>query len=100
MHLPVPDIEREDPRRAPREARKRTIEAVAGIRRITRVADAGPNETVTLDSVIPGTGTVPVADVRISWLYLVRIENDTATFNHLRTGNAELRFRVQGVIAT
>jgi len=85
---------------APRRDLKLTVEGVDFIRRITSVADAGPNETVTLDSVIPGTGTVPIADVKISWLYLVRIENDTATFNHLRTGNAELRFRVQGVIAT
>ncbi len=85
---------------APRRDLKLTIEGVDYVRRITNVADAGPNETVTIDSVIPGVGTVPAADVRISWLYLVRLENDTATFRHLRTGNAELRFRVQGVIAT
>ena len=84
---------------APRRDLKLTIEGVDYIRRITNVADAGPNETVTIDSVIPGVGTVPAADVKISWLYLVRLENDTATFRHLRTGQAELRFRVQGVIA-
>ena len=69
------------------------------IRRITSVTDAGPNETVTVDSIIPGAGIIPLADVKVEWLNLVRIENDTATFRHLRTGKAELRFRVQGVIA-
>jgi len=92
-------LEEVDTTAAPRRDLKITVLGVDHIRRITSVIDAGPNETVTLDSVIPGAGTVPVADVKISWLYLVRIENDTATFNHLRTGNAELRFRVQGVIA-
>ncbi len=89
-----------DTTQAPRRDLKLTIEGVDFVRRITSVADAGPNETVTIDSVIPGAGTVPIADVKISWLNLVRIENDTATFRHLRTGVAELRFRVQGVIAT
>ncbi len=93
-------LEEVDTTLAPRRDLKLTIEGVDYIRRITSVADAGPNETVTIDSVIPGVGTVPAADVRISWLYLVRLENDTATFRHLRIGNAELRFRVQGVIAT
>ena len=93
-------LEEVDTSSAPRRDLKITIAGVDYIRRITAVADAGPNETVTIDSVIPGVGTVPAADVKISWLYLVRIENDTATFRHLRTGNAELRFRVQGVIAT
>ena len=96
-------LEEVDTASAPRRDLKITIASGASagdyIRRITDVTDAGPNETVTIDSVIPGAGTVPIADVKISWLYLVRIENDTATFRHLRTGNAELRFRVQGVIA-
>ena len=84
---------------APRRDLKITIAGVDYIRRITNVIDAGPNETVTIDSVIPGAGTIPAADVKISWLYLVRLESDTATFRHLRTGVAELRFRVQGVIS-
>ena len=84
---------------SPRRDLKMTVDGVDFIRRITSVADAGPNEVVTVDSVIPGAGTIPIADVKISWLYQVRIEGDTATFKHLRTGNGELRFRVQGVIA-
>ena len=95
-------LEEVDTTQAPRRDLKITIAsgASAGVyyRRITAVADAGPNETVTVDSVIPGAGTVPIADVKIEWLNLVRLENDTATFRHLRTGVAELRFRVQGVI--
>jgi hypothetical protein len=87
-----------DTTQAPRRDLKLTIEGVDYVRRITDVIDAGPNETVTLDSVIPGAGTVPAGDVKISWLNLVRLENDTATFRHLRIGVAELRFRVQGVI--
>ncbi len=85
---------------APRRDLKITIVGEGTfIRRITSVADAGPNETVTVDSIIPGAGIIPLADVKVEWLNLVRIENDTATFRHLRTGQAELRFRVQGVIA-
>ena len=84
---------------SPRRDLKLTIDGVDHIRRITSVADAGPNELVTINAVIPGAGTVPIANVKISWLYQVRIESDTATFNHLRTGVGELRFRVQGVIA-
>ena len=69
-------------------------------RRINSVIDAGPTETVTLDSVIAGAGTVPIADVKISWLYQVRLEGDSATFRHLRAGNSELRFQTSGVITT
>jgi len=88
-----------DTTQAPRRDLKITVVGEGTfIRRITAVADAGPNETVTVDSVIPGAGIIPIADVKIEWLNLVRIENDTATFRHLRTGVAELRFRVQGVI--
>jgi hypothetical protein len=68
-------------------------------RRINTVIDAGPTETVTLDSVIPGAGTVPIADVKISWLYQVRLEGDSATFRHLRLGQSELRFQASGVIS-
>jgi hypothetical protein len=92
-------LEEVDTAVSPRRDLKLTIEGVDYIRRITSVADAGPNEVVTIDSVIPGAGTVPADEVKISWLYQVRMEGDTATFNHLRTGVAELRFRVQGVIA-
>ncbi len=93
-------LEEVDTSSAPRRDLKITVVGEGTfIRRITVVADAGPNETVTLDSVIPGAGTIPIADVKVEWLYQVRLENDTATFRHLRTGVAELRFRVQGVIA-
>ena len=93
-------LEEVDTASAPRRDLKITVVGEGTfIRRINVVADAGPNETVTLDSVIPGAGTIPIADVKVEWLYQVRLENDTATFRHLRTGVAELRFRVQGVIA-
>lgn len=85
---------------APRRDLKITIAGVDYIRRINSVIDAGPNETVTLDSVIPGAGIIPAADVKVSWLYQVRISGDTATFRHLRLGESELRFQVSGVIAT
>jgi len=85
---------------APRRDLKITIAGVDYIRRINVVADAGPNETVTLDSVIAGTGTVPIADVKVSWLYQVRLRGDTATFRHVRLGRSELRFQVSGVIST
>lgn len=85
---------------APRRDLKIVINGVAYIRRINTVVDAGPNETVTLDSVIPGTGTIPAGDVKISWLYQVRLEGDTATFRHLRLGQSELRFQASGVIST
>lgn len=68
-------------------------------RQINVVIDAGATETVTVDSVIPGAGTVPIADVKISWLYQVRLEGDSATFRHLRLGMSELRFQASGVIA-
>lgn len=92
-------LEEVDTTKAPRRDLKLTIEGVDYVRRITLVADAGPNETVTLDSVIPGAGIVPAADVKISWLYQVRLEGDTATFRHIRLGDSELRFQVSGVIS-
>ncbi len=89
-----------DTTKAPRRDLKITVVGEGTfVRRITAVADAGPNETVTLDSVIPGVGTAAIADVKVEWLYQVRLVNDTATFKHLRTGVAELRFQVAGVIA-
>lgn len=92
-------LEEVDTTKAPRRDLKLTIDGVDFVRRITLVADAGPNEVVTLDSVVPGAGIVPIADVKISWLYQVRIVGDTATFRHLRLGDSELRFRVAGVIS-
>lgn len=74
---------------------------VAGVvyhRRITSVSDNGVIELVTVDGVIPGGGTVPKENVRVSWLTLARISGDTATFRHKYTGVAELRFRIRGVI--
>lgn len=85
---------------APRRDLKIVVQGVVYYRRITVVIDAGATETVTLDSVIPGAGTVPIADVKISWLYQVRLEGDSATFRHLRLGQSELRFQTSGVIAT
>jgi len=90
----------EVPLLAPRRDLKIVVQGVVYYRRITVVIDAGPTETVTLDSVIPGTGTVPIADVKISWLYQVRLEGDSATFRHLRLGQSELRFQASGVITT
>lgn len=70
----------------------------AHYRRIASVSDNGTIETVTLDSTIPGSGTVPKEDVSISWLTLSRITGDVATFRHRRLGEAELRFSTRGVI--
>lgn len=68
-------------------------------RRITNVTDAVlGEETYTIDSAIPGSGSVPAADVRISWLTPSRIVGDTATFRHLTLGEAELRFSIRGLI--
>jgi hypothetical protein len=68
-------------------------------RRITNVTDAVlGEETYTIDSAIPGAGSVPAADVRISWLTPSRIVGDTATFRHLTLGEAELRFSIRGLI--
>lgn len=83
---------------SPRRDLKITVQGVDYYRRITSVADAGPNEVVTVDSVIPGAGTVPIADVKISWLYFVRLEDDTASFRHNVLGTSDLRFTVKGVI--
>lgn len=84
------------------QAPRRDVEVlVAGVRyfrQITTVVDGGAFETITLDAVIPGTGTVPAADVRVSWLTLSRIVGDTATFKHQQRGVSELRFQVRGVI--
>lgn len=84
--------------RAPRRDLKMVIDGTTYYRRITSVSDNGTIETVTVDGVIPGAGTVPIADCRISWLTLSRIVGDSATFKHIRLGEAELRFVTRGVI--
>jgi hypothetical protein len=69
-------------------------------RRITDVTDNGNGtETVTVDSVV-GSGSPEfsaIAETRISWLNLVRIDGDIARFNHTYLGQAELSFRVRTV---
>ncbi len=84
------------------QAPRRDVEIVtpAGryFRRINSVVASTTEETVTLSAAIPGSGTVDPQDVRVSWLAPMRIVGDTATFRHLRRGEAELRFQVRGVI--
>lgn len=82
----------------PRRDVKLDVDGTIYFRRITNISDDGTDETITLDSVIPGAGTVPIADVRVSWLLPVRIDKDVAVFKHTRLGEAELRFTVRGVI--
>ena len=85
---------------APRRDLKLVVQGVVYYRRVISVVDAGPTETITVDAVIPGAGSAPIADVKVSWLYQVRLEGDTATFRHLRAGQSELRFLASGVIST
>ena len=85
------------------QAPRRDVEVVVGgvryFRRVTDVSSTPTEEVVTLSSIIPGAGSVDPADVRISWLTPMRIVGDTATFKHLRRGQAELRFNVRAVIS-
>ena len=83
---------------APRRDVRITIAGVNYYRRIISTVDNGVFETITLDAIIPGAGTVADADFYCSWLTLSRMVGDTATFKHKRRGNAELRFSVRGVI--
>jgi hypothetical protein len=83
----------------PRRDLKIVVQGVVYYRRVNSVVDAGPTETITLSDTIPGAGSVPIADVKVSWLYQVRLEGDTATFRHLRAGQSELRFLASGVIS-
>lgn len=83
---------------APRRDIRMDVAGTVYYRRITNVTDNGVIETVTIDGVIPGTGSVPAADVRVSWLTLSRLVGDVATFRHERLGKAELRFSIRGVI--
>jgi len=84
---------------APRRDVKITVAGVEYYRRITATADNGSTETVTLDSVIPGTGSVPVSDVKVEYLHITRLVGDVATFRHSRRGQAELRLNIRSVIA-
>jgi len=83
---------------APRRDVRVTVAGVSYDRRVTLAADNVTFETLTLDSVIPGGGTVPVDEVKVEWLSLVRMVGDSATFQHLYLGTADLRFSVRGVI--
>jgi len=83
---------------APRRDLAIEIAGVFYYRRITSVVDGGALETFTLDSIIPGSGNVAPADVRISWLMLSRLVGDVATFRHLYSDVGELRFEIRGVI--
>ncbi len=83
---------------APRRDVKLQFNGLTFYRRIASVVDNGTTEVVTLDSVIPGAGLIVPADMVISWLELVRLASDVATFKHMRRGTAELRFSVRGVI--
>lgn len=84
--------------RAPRRDLKLTIDGNTYYRRINSVVDDGTIETVTLDSVIPGTGSIPPEDCKIEWLTFSRLVGDSATFKHTRLGEGELRFVTRGVI--
>jgi len=83
---------------APRRDLKLNIDGTIYYRRITDISDNGTTEVITLNSAIPGAGTVPIEDVIISWLTLSRIVGDSATFKHAQLGDSELRFAVRGVI--
>ncbi len=84
------------------QAPRRDVEVVFNgnryFRRVNLVTATPTEETFTLSDQIPGAGSIDPADVRISWLTPSRIVGDTATFEHLRRGDAELRFQVRGVI--
>lgn len=83
---------------APRRDLALNIDGTVYYRRITNISDNGTTEVVTIDGVIPGSGTVPIADVIISWLTLSRIVGDSATFRHKQLGEGELRFAIRGVM--
>ena len=85
---------------APRRDVRVTVAGVFYDRRVTLAVDNTTFETLTLNSIIPGGGSVDPADVKIEWLTLVRMVGDSATFRHLTLGTAELRFSVRGVIET
>ncbi len=83
---------------APRRDVEVFVNGVSYYRRVNSVTATPTEETFTLSDQIPGAGSVDPANVRISWLTLSRIVGDTATFEHLRRGDAELRFQIRGVI--
>lgn len=84
--------------RAPRRDLAINVQGTVYYRRITTTAEMGVNEIVTINSAIPGTGSVPPGDVRVSWMMPARIVGDTATFRHQLRGQSELRFMVRGVV--
>jgi len=84
-----------------RDLRIVTVEGVVYYRRITNVTDNGNGtETITVNSVI-GSGSPafsPISQTVISWMHLVRIGGDSATFKHRSTlGDADLTFTVRTV---
>lgn len=83
---------------APRRDLWLNIDGTVYYRRITNISDNGTTEVVTLDGVIPGSGTVPIADCKVSWLTLSRIVGDAVTFQHKHLGEGELRFAIRGVM--
>lgn len=85
---------------APRRDVKITVDGVSYYRRINSIVDNDTFETITIDSILPGSGTFSPAEVKIEWLTLARIVDDTATFVHLDGIESELRFGIRGVIET
>ncbi|TFH66000.1 MAG: hypothetical protein E4G91_00375 [Candidatus Zixiibacteriota bacterium] len=69
-------------------------------RRINTLVDNGNGtETITLDSTV-GSGSPefsPIASTFISWMHLVRLVGDSASFLHTTIGEADLRFRIRTV---
>ena len=81
-----------------RDLRIVTDDGVVHYRRITDVTNNGNGtETVTLDDTVGTAGFSAIADTVISWMHLVRIDGDTATFNHRLLGEADLIFRIRTV---
>jgi len=83
---------------APRRDVRVEIAGVFYYRRLNSVVDNVTFEQFTMDSVIPGAGTVPAADVKVSWLTLARVVGDVATFTYMHTTEGELKFEIRGVI--
>lgn len=81
-----------------RDLRIVTSDGTVYYRRITLVTDNGNGtETITVDSVIGSVGTSAIDETTISWMHLVRIAGDVASFNHIFLGEADLSFRVRTV---
>lgn len=81
-----------------RDLRIVTEDGTVYYRRITDVTDNGNGtETVTVDSVVGSVGFSAIDSTVISWMHLVRIAGDTATFKHTFLGEAELSFSLRTV---